>query len=148
VPKRTPRCFLAVQQRSGRAHVSSASTERQVLHRSALPNLQPRTQFELEISSFRLPSQERSFKIAAIGGESRVPVAALFRNAAVEPAVVLVMGDAFQRACRSLHDTGQPEIVQEVLAQRIIQLAEEGERDPRELCEKALRALGIESECE
>ena len=77
-----------------------------------------------------------------------MPIAALFRNATVEPAVVLVMGDAFQRACRSLHDTGQPEIVQEVLAQRIIQLAQEGGRDPRELCEKALRALGIESECE
>ena len=77
-----------------------------------------------------------------------MPITALFRNATVEPAVVLVMGDAFQRACRSLHDTGQPEIVQEVLAQRIIQLAQDGERDPRELCEKALRALGIESECE
>ena len=77
-----------------------------------------------------------------------MPVTALFRNAAVEPAVIMLMGDAFQRACRSLHDTGQPEIVQEVLAQRIIQLAQEGERDPRELCEKALRALGIESECE
>ena len=77
-----------------------------------------------------------------------MPATALFRTAVVDPAVVMIMTDAFRRACRSLHDTGQPEIVQEVLAKRITHFARAGERDPRELCEKALKALGIESECE
>lgn len=77
-----------------------------------------------------------------------MPATALFRAAVAEPAVVMAMTDAFQRACRSLHDTGQPEIVQEVLAKRIIYFAQAGERDPRELCEKALKALGLESNCE
>lgn len=77
-----------------------------------------------------------------------MPATALFRAAASEPAVFMVMDDAFRRACRSLHDTGQPEIVQEILAKRIIDFAKAGERDPRELCEKALKALGIESNCE
>ena len=77
-----------------------------------------------------------------------MPATALFRAAASEPAVFMVMDDAFRRACRSLHDTGQPEIVQEILAKRIIDFAQAGERDPRELCEKALKALGIESDCE
>jgi hypothetical protein len=58
------------------------------------------------------------------------------------------MGAAFERACRSLRDKGQPEIVQELLAERIIELAQEGERDPTELCEKALEAFGIKGERE
>lgn len=77
-----------------------------------------------------------------------VPATALFRAAAVEPTLLMIMDDAFRRACRSLHDTGQPEIVQEVLAKRIIYFAKAGELDPRELCEKALKALGLESDCD
>ena len=77
-----------------------------------------------------------------------MPVAGLFRHASADPAVISVMGVAFERACRSLHDKGQPEIVRELLAERIIQLAKEGERDPSELCEKALKAFGIEGECD
>lgn len=71
----------------------------------------------------------------------------MFRQAFTDPAVISLMGVAFERACRSLHDTGQPEIVRELLAERIIQLAREGERDPKELCDKALKAFGIENDC-
>jgi hypothetical protein len=77
-----------------------------------------------------------------------MPVAGMFRRASADPAVVAVMGAAFERACRSLRDKGQPEIVQELLAERIIELAQEGERDPTELCEKALEAFGIKGERE
>ena len=59
-----------------------------------------------------------------------------------------ILRDAYDRACRSLHDIGQPGLVQEVLAERIIKLAREGERDPRKLCEEALSGLGVHSECE
>lgn len=69
----------------------------------------------------------------------------LFREAAFGPEATRVMGEAFEMARRSLHDTGQPEIVQEVLAKRIIDLARKGERDPQKLCEGALRALGLDS---
>jgi hypothetical protein len=31
-----------------------------------------------------------------------------------------IMGEAFDAACKDLHDTGQPIIVKEVIAQRII----------------------------
>ena len=58
------------------------------------------------------------------------------------------MGIAFERACRSLHDKGQPDLVRELVAERIIQLANEGERDPSALCAKALKAFGIEAECD
>jgi hypothetical protein len=52
-----------------------------------------------------------------------------------------VMGDAFDAACRALRDTGQPDVVQEVMAQRILVAARNGERDARRLRDAALAAL-------
>ena len=43
---------------------------------------------------------------------------------------------------KALHDAGQPEIVNQVIAERIMALAKQGERDPDRLCEGALSALG------
>ena len=44
-----------------------------------------------------------------------------------------VMGEAFDAACKGLRDTGQPIVVQEVIAKRIIKAAMKGERDPARL---------------
>jgi hypothetical protein len=52
-----------------------------------------------------------------------------------------VMGDAFDAACRALRDTGQPDVVQEVMAQRIVVAARNGERDAKRLRDAALAAL-------
>ena len=41
-----------------------------------------------------------------------------------------VMGEAFDAARKDLHDTGQPDLVYEVVATRIIEAANLGERDP------------------
>ena len=38
--------------------------------------------------------------------------------------------DAYDKVSKSLHDAGQPDIVKEVIARRIISLAKKGERDP------------------
>ncbi len=65
------------------------------------------------------------------------------RPGAFEPDEVAVMTEAFDAACRELHDTGQPHVVREVLAQRIIAAASNGERDPERLLEAALRGLAI-----
>ena len=43
----------------------------------------------------------------------------------------------------ALHDTGQPENVQEVIAKRIIDIAETGERDPDKMCERVLLTFGL-----
>jgi hypothetical protein len=56
-------------------------------------------------------------------------------------AVTRVMGEAFDAACRELHDAGMPAVVHEVLARRIIDAAREGERDPTRLRDVALAAL-------
>jgi hypothetical protein len=52
-----------------------------------------------------------------------------------------IMGEAFDAACKDLHDTGQPIIVKEVIAQRIIKAATKGERDPVRLRNAALAAF-------
>jgi hypothetical protein len=51
------------------------------------------------------------------------------------------MGAAFDAACRELHDSGQPAIVYEVLAGRIIEAALQGTLDEAKLREVALAAF-------
>ena len=53
-----------------------------------------------------------------------------------------VMGEAFDAACKDLHDTGQPDLVYEAIAKRIIEAAKSGERDLEKLRDWALTAFG------
>jgi hypothetical protein len=55
-----------------------------------------------------------------------------------------IIGEAFDAACKSLHDTGQPAIVYEVIAKRIIDAAAGGERDPNKLRTIGLSGLGLD----
>jgi hypothetical protein len=57
-----------------------------------------------------------------------------------------IMGEAFDSACKELDDAGQPAIVYEVIAGRIIDAAKNGERDPARLREAGLAALGISND--
>ena len=56
-----------------------------------------------------------------------------------------VMGEAYDKARRMLHDSGQPDVVLEVIAKRIIERALTGERSPDELARQALKALGLDT---
>jgi hypothetical protein len=51
------------------------------------------------------------------------------------------MGEAFDSACKDLHDRGQLSIVYGVIANRIIEAARSGERNPHKLKEVALAAF-------
>jgi hypothetical protein len=55
-----------------------------------------------------------------------------------------LMGEAFDAACAGLRDTGQPIVVQEVIAKRIIKAAMKGERDPARQRVAGLAALGYD----
>jgi hypothetical protein len=65
------------------------------------------------------------------------------KGTAFSPEVTGVLGEAFDRATRDLHDGGQPAVVQEILAKRIIDLVAWGERDPEIIASKALDSVGI-----
>ena len=55
-----------------------------------------------------------------------------------------ILGEAFDAACKELHDKGQPTIVYEVIARRIIDAARNGERDPVKLRNVGLAGLGFD----
>jgi hypothetical protein len=57
-----------------------------------------------------------------------------------------IMGEAFDSACKELHDSGQPPVVYEVIARRIIDATRTGERDPVRLRNVGLAALGREDD--
>jgi len=56
----------------------------------------------------------------------------------------LAMGEAFDRACKSVLNSGSTGTVREIIAKRIIAAAKNGERDPVRLHEQALVPFGIE----
>jgi hypothetical protein len=65
------------------------------------------------------------------------------REASFDDATTALMGVAYDKARRMMHDKGQPLVVQEVIAQRIIEVARNGERDPDRICERVLSSLGL-----
>jgi hypothetical protein len=71
-------------------------------------------------------------------GMSIVP---FIKRRVFDPQAIAVMSEAFDAACQELHDAGQPEIVLEVIAERIIELASTGELNPVRLREAALVGL-------
>lgn len=65
-----------------------------------------------------------------------------FHEAAFDSADIEILARAYELARKSLHDKGQPDMIQQIIAQRIISAAKSGQRDPHKLCEFALVALG------
>jgi hypothetical protein len=53
------------------------------------------------------------------------------------------MDEAFDAVMRALPPTGQPAIVREVVADRVIEIVERGERDPDQIARRALNELGV-----
>ena len=66
------------------------------------------------------------------------------QNAWFDDAATLVMGEAFDKACKSLRKFGSACTVREIIAKRIVAAARNGERDPAHHHQQALLALGIE----
>ena len=65
-----------------------------------------------------------------------------WRDTAFDPDTLQILCQAYDNTLLRLGDSGQPRIVKEVIAERIISLASRGERDPDRLCAEVLsRAL-------
>ena len=50
---------------------------------------------------------------------------------------------AFEQVCKHLCDQGQPEIVREVISEKVINAAKGGERDPAQLRDIVLASFGF-----
>jgi hypothetical protein len=65
-------------------------------------------------------------------------------NMVFEPADIKLMSDAYGRAMEDVYGFDHPNsFVAKFIATRIITLTNDGERDPRRLCERALAACGF-----
>jgi hypothetical protein len=64
------------------------------------------------------------------------------QNVWFDDAATLAMGEAFDRACKSLENLGSA--VPEIIAYLIIRAAKSGERDPARLYGQVLKAFRIE----
>ena len=64
------------------------------------------------------------------------------QNICFDDAATMAMREAFDRACKTLRNFGSA--VPAIIADRIIEAAKNGERDPRRLYEQALKAFGFE----
>ena len=71
---------------------------------------------------------------------SSIPI----QNVAFDDTATSAMGEAFDKACKSLRSFGTACTVREIIAKRIIAVATNGERDPARFHQQALLALGIE----
>jgi hypothetical protein len=67
-----------------------------------------------------------------------MPVDPSLEQEAFMPEATAVMGQAFEAACKELHDVGRLPMVRKVVAQRIIAAARRGELDPVRLRTAAL----------
>jgi hypothetical protein len=67
-----------------------------------------------------------------------MPIDPFIEHGAFEPEATAAMGEAFEAACKELHDVGQLQMVRKVVAQRIIAAARRGELDPVRLRTAAL----------
>lgn len=63
---------------------------------------------------------------------------------AFSPEALNALGKAYDMAIESLHDVGQPDVVREVIARRIIAAGKRGHSDPAALCAAALAAFNTE----
>jgi hypothetical protein len=79
----------------------------------------------------------------ADGGRPCMPIKALLANTAFDAETTRLLGQAYDLACSELRDDGQPAVVKEIIAKRIIELAGDGERDPKKLSAAALTYLAF-----
>jgi hypothetical protein len=66
----------------------------------------------------------------------------LIQDVWFDDAATSAMGEAFDQACKSLRNLGSA--VPEIIANRIIAAAKNGERDPARLYEQALKVFGMD----
>ena len=64
-----------------------------------------------------------------------------FQDLSFDPDEVTAVNQAYDLACQTLQNIGQLEVDGEIIAGRILEAAESGERDAHKLCERAIHGL-------
>ena len=72
-----------------------------------------------------------------------MPIDPCLEQGVFEPAETAAMGEAFEAACKELHEVGQLPMVRKLVAKRIITAARKGVLDPVRLRVAALGRLSV-----
>ena len=83
----------------------------------------------------------REFALAPVTRSITSGLNPLFQNLSFDPEEVAVVNHAYDLACQTLQNIGQLEVDREIIARRILQAAESGERNANKLCERAIHGL-------
>ena len=83
----------------------------------------------------------RSAKAANIREPLPVPIRRLLENQAFGPDEIRVLTTAFEDTLRTLRLADRADPATEIIARKIIELAQQGERDPDRLRERAIQSL-------
>jgi hypothetical protein len=78
------------------------------------------------------------FVACSLGLARAMPIRSFVEPGAFDPEAIAAMSEALEAAVKELQGTGEPEVVRERIATRIIAAAKLGERDPARLLEAAL----------
>jgi hypothetical protein len=71
-----------------------------------------------------------------------MPITRLLNGSAFSPADITILSTAFEDALRTLRLADRVDPATEIVAKKIIELAQQGERDPARLREGAIKSLG------
>jgi len=83
----------------------------------------------------------RPAKACKQSGAIAVPIRPLLKNHAFGPDEIRVLTTAFEDTLRMLRLANRGDPVTEIIARKIIELAQQGERDPVQLRERAIEFL-------
>ena len=72
-----------------------------------------------------------------------MPIRGLLRGSSFSPEEVRVMADAYEAVSAKLHDRGQPAVVRELIAKRVIEFGTLKALDSRELAGRVLASFGL-----
>jgi hypothetical protein len=129
-------------------HRAPCRTSSEVADQGARGGEHPGKHYKLFISRGERVSRNHAIVPASPRDCQGIAVASIIpfirkTGVAFDDRVTSLLGQAFDAACRELHDKGQPHIVYEIIAGRIIEAARKGERDVSRLAAAGLSALGI-----
>ena len=74
-------------------------------------------------------------------GGNAMPIYRLFQGQGFTPGHIHAMGTAFEEALAKLGLSDRSDPIVEVVAKKIIELGQQGERDPAKLRDRAIQAL-------
>jgi hypothetical protein len=79
---------------------------------------------------------------SSLAGPGRMAIYGFLQNSGFDPESIKVMTAAYETARGQLGLTDRSDPLTELVARKIIEIAQTGVRDPAQLCERALSAIG------